>query len=215
MLVFFKILNVFTQISKLNKVQEKREHLHWVFSPQLLAQSRTVELPFPQHLEERASVCPSLNPYRLLERCSSKTSAKGTLGPPSCVVWLLLYLAICYRDAELNDWSIDDVLFKYIENDISWYRLSGNTFDWFFIHCAMIGWRGPISQFFLLVESFICLFRWEVLHFLQCVGTTVVFITGFLISFFSFQDRVTLYVFSCDPDSFLLSETVLSFSMLL
>jgi len=77
-----------------------------------------------------------------------------------------------------------------------------------FLHYAVIGWT-PLPQFFWLNEGLMCLLRGVTACCLSLVCVVALSVTGFLISFYSFQYGLTLYLFSGNPDSSLLSGSVL------
>jgi len=64
-----------------------------------------------------------------------------------------------------------------------------------FVHCVMLGKTEPWPHFFWLVEVSMGLAACCT----EYICPLVLFVTEFLITFFSFQDGVTLYSFSCDP----------------
>jgi len=62
------------------------------------------------------------------------------------------------------------------------------------IHWGVIGWMGPWPQFHWLVEVSMCLLKGVVSNCLECVRMILVFVTDFPISFFSFEDGVTVFL---------------------
>lgn len=126
--------------------------------------------------------------------CSSKTSVKRIFflgSPPSLIsshwssseTWhsmigqlMVSYSLICWR------WCLLASPF----GDNFWLALSSLRFHWMdetLLSILLIGW------------SFSCLFGGGVAHCLKHGCTICVFTTGFLISFYSFHDGVTLYFF--------------------
>jgi len=151
--------------------------------------SRKVKFLHKHMLITLVQVCLSLNHSHHLSQCFSKLSAQGIRGPPSYVLYcVLLYARI--------QWLVfDGFLISFVESYVSWRHLLGIAFDCFFIHFCVIGWTEPWPQFFWSVESFARLSGGVVVHCLKRVCTIIVLITNFCISFFSFQDGVTLYLF--------------------
>jgi len=142
-------------------------------------------------LELRDSCCLSLIQCHWLSWCSSKMSAKSTLGPPSyveCLLLLCLAIGYCKRR---GIWWLCPFLIHW-----KWRQLmtpAGIAFDWFNIHCSLSGRMGPWPQFFWLVK--------------QCtrlpggMDNLFLFFPGWSESVFSF---------SHGPDPFLLFESVLT-----
>jgi len=62
------------------------------------------------------------------------------------------------------------------------------------IHWGVIGWMGPWPQFHWLVEVSMRLLKGVVSNCLECVRMILVFVTDFPISFFSFEDGVTVFL---------------------
>jgi len=95
----------------------------------------------------------------------------------------------------------------------SWFNEGGVTTWWshFWLSVSLFrDWlNGTRPPFFWLVKNLIYLHRGMVACLLEFFCAIFVFITGFLISSYSFQDGVTLYFFLHDPESFILLGSVL------
>jgi len=129
-------------------------------------------------------------------------------GPPSYVIHLLSCLTICYPgwlQYSLMGQAMPSLYDSLMSPQGIHFWLVVSRFS--FTVAGLVGWD-PDLNYQLLVERWMHHLRRVDACCLNCILPNVVFVTGFLILLFSFQDGVTLFYFSHDPDSFQLSSHI-------